>query len=406
MKKVIVLGVGAQGSTIAKRLQEEPNIEELIVADYDQKAIDTLEKELSKAKAVHVNAKNIDEIVKAAEGCELIVNGLAPDFNMTVMDAALKVKAHYMDMASGPVNDLGFIEAVERQLGRNQEFVDAGLAALTNTGSAPGLANILTREACDHFDSVETISIFVYDAVWSKKFIPFWWSPETAFGDMAAEPVIFENSKFKRVPPFNNPQETEFKGLGPRLMVDHEHEEPVTMGLLADKYLKGVKNVYFRYGGPGCDLAKYFYDMGLLSEEPIDIDGQEYIPMKLISKLTPPAPKYKDEIKAVLDEGMISEEGSFLVRVEGVKEGAQLVIDTYGNGPGLTEAFQKAGITHESYFTGQCAFLFTKMFVNDKIGLTGVFPPEAFEPDMRAYYLKEAAKLDISIDQIVEKRLF
>ena len=406
MRKVIVLGVGAQGSTIAKRLQEEPNIEELIVADYDQKAIDTLEKELSKAKAVRVNAKNIDEIVKAAEGCELIVNGLAPEFNMTVMDAALKVKAHYMDMASGPVSDLGFIEAVERQLNRNQEFVDAGLAALTNTGSAPGLANILTREACDQFDSVETISIFVYDAIWSKKFIPFWWSPETAFGDMAAEPVIFENSEFKRVPPFNNPVETEFKGLGKRLVVDHEHEEPVTMGLLADKYLKGVKNVYFRYGGPGCDLAKYFYDMGLLSEEPVEVDGQKVIPMHLISKLTPAAPKYKDEIKAVLDEGMISEEGSFLVRVEGVKDGAQLVIDTYGNGPGLTEAFQKAGITHESYFTGQCAFLFSKMFVNDKIGLTGVFPPEAFDSDMRAYYLKEAAKLDITIDQIVEKRLF
>ncbi|MBT4287636.1 MAG: hypothetical protein HOD92_09885 [Deltaproteobacteria bacterium] len=406
MKKVIVLGVGAQGSTIAKRLQEEPNIEELIVADYDQKAIDTLEKELSKAKAVRVNAKNMDEIVKVAEGCELIVNGLAPDFNMTVMDAALKVKANYQDMASGPVSDLGFIEAVERQLGRNQEFADAGLAALTNTGSAPGIANVITREACEKFDSVETISIFVYDGIWSKKFIPFWWSPETAFADMAAEPVIFENSKFKRVPPFNNPVNTEFKGLGKRLMVDHEHEEPVTMGLLADKYLKGVKNIYFRYGGPGCDLAKYFYDMGLLSEEPVEVDGQEYIPMKLISKLTPAAPKYKDEIKAVLDEGMVSEEGAFLVRVEGQKDGTRMTIDTYANGPGLREAFEKAGITHESYFTGQCAFLFVKMFVNNKIDLTGVFPPEAFETEMRAYYLQEAAKLDITVDQIVEERLY
>jgi saccharopine dehydrogenase-like NADP-dependent oxidoreductase len=129
MKKVMVLGVGAQGSTIAKRLQDETNIEEIICADYDFKAARTLEKELSKAKAVQVNAKNIDEIVKAAAGCELIVNGLAPEFNMTVMDAALKVKAHYQDLASGPVSDLGFIEAIKRQLGRDQEFVDAGLAA-------------------------------------------------------------------------------------------------------------------------------------------------------------------------------------------------------------------------------------------------------------------------------------
>ncbi|MCF8069668.1 MAG: saccharopine dehydrogenase NADP-binding domain-containing protein [Desulfobacterales bacterium] len=406
MKKVMVMGVGAQGSTVAKRLQEEPNVEEIICADYDLKAAQHLEKTLSKAKAVQVNAKNVADIVKAAEGCELIVNGLAPDFNMNVMDAALEVKACYQDLASGPVSDLGFIEAVERQLGRDQQFKDAGLAALTNTGSAPGVANILTREACDKFDTVDTITIAVYDGIWSKKFIPFWWSPETAFADMAAEPVVFENSKFKRVPPFNNPEMMDFVGLGERLMYDHEHEEPVTMGLLADKYLKGVKNVYFRYGGPGCDLAKYFYDMGLLSDKPIDIDGQQVVPMRMISKLTPPAPKYEDEIKAVIEEGMYMEEGAFLVRVEGKKDGASLRIDSYAGGPGLQEAFEKAGITHESYFTGQAAFLFTKMFVNDKMALNGVFPPEAFTKEMRAYYLKEAAKLDITVDEIIEKRLY
>ena len=168
MKKVMVIGVGAQGSTIAKRLEEELNVEEIICADYDVKAAQTLETELSKAKAVRVDANNIAEIVKAAGGCELIVNGLAPEFNMTVMDAALKIKAHYQDLASGPVSGLGFVETVEHQLGRGQEFADAGLAVLINTGSAPGIANILTREACDKFDQVETIWIFVYDGIGPK----------------------------------------------------------------------------------------------------------------------------------------------------------------------------------------------------------------------------------------------
>ena len=38
MKKVLVLGVGAQGSAAAKRLDLEPNVEEVICADYDPKA--------------------------------------------------------------------------------------------------------------------------------------------------------------------------------------------------------------------------------------------------------------------------------------------------------------------------------------------------------------------------------
>ncbi len=406
MKKVMVLGVGAQGSTIAKRLNEEPYIEEIICADYDKKAVEVMDKTLSKAKGVVVNARNVDDIIKAAKGCELIVNGLAPDFNMNIMDAALKVGACYQDMASGPVSDMGFIDAVKRVFGRSKEFEKAGLTALVNTGSAPGFANVLTRESVDMLDSCDSIEISVYDGIWSNRFIPFWWSPQTAFGDMAAESVTYKGGEFIKNKPFNNPQMEDFMGLGRRKMVDHEHEEPVTMGLLAEKVLKGVTYVNFRYGGPGLDLAEYFYKMGLLSEEPIDVKGTKIVPMDIISKLTPPAPKYPDEIRAVLEEGMISEEGAFLVRVKGKKDGKELTIDSYINAPGLTEAFGKAQITHESYLTGQAAFLFTKMFVNGKIFTKGVFPPEVLEKDERAYYLKEAAKLDITVDQYSYRTLY
>lgn len=405
MKKVMVLGVGAQGSTIARRLQEEPLVKELVCADYDAKAAGEMETQLSKARAVRLDARSVADIVAAARGCELIVNGLAPDFNMNVMDAALEVGACYQDLASGPVSDLPFVDAVKRCLGRDSDFKSRGLTALINTGSAPGFANVLTRHAVDQFDSVDRIDIFVYDEIWSNRFIPFWWSPQTAFGDMAAEPIIYKNGKFQRVPPFNNPVMTNFRGKMAR-MVDHEHEEPVTMGLLADKVLKGVKEVNFRYGGPGLELAESLYKMGLLSEDPLDVKGTKIVPMDLVSALTPPAPKYRDEIKAVLDEGMVSEDGVFLVRVEGMKGGRKVRIDSYANAPGLTEAFALSGMTHESYFTGQAAFLFTKMFVNGRIETRGCFPPEVLEKKERDYYLSEAAKLSLTVDEYVETRLF
>jgi len=361
MKKIMIMGAGAQGSTIAKRMQEEPSLEEIVCADYDMRAAQELEKALP---------------------------------------------ACYQDLASGPVEDEEFIDAVRKQFGRDQEFKDAGLAALTNTGSAPGVANVVTREAVDKFDSVDTIEILVYEGIWSKRFIPFWWSPDTAFGDMAADPVVFRNGKFEYVPPFNDPTMVEFRGLGTRRMYDHEHEEPVTMGLMANKYLKGVKNVSFRYGGPACELAKSLNDMGLLSSEPVEVDGAPVVPMHLISRLTPPAPKYREEIQEVLDEGLEMEEGAFLVRVDGKKDGEDLRIDSYVNAPGLRESFAKAGISHESYYTGQGASLFTKMLVNGKIDLKGVFPPEALGADARAYYLREAAKLDITVDEIIQRRVY
>ncbi|MBN2049182.1 MAG: saccharopine dehydrogenase NADP-binding domain-containing protein [Spirochaetales bacterium] len=406
MNKVIVVGVGAQGSTVAKRLQEEKVVKEIVCADYDEKAAKEMEKTLPKAKAVKLDARKVEEIIKAAKGCDLVVNGLEPDFNMNVMKAALEVGANYQDMASGPVSDTDFVTAVKRCLDMDSQFKAKKLTALINTGSAPGFANILTREAVEMLDSCDAINIYVYDEIWSKKFIPFWWSPATAFGDMAAKPIVYENGKHVLKDPFSEEVMMDFRGVGKKRMVNHEHEEPVTMGLLANKVLKGVKYVNFKYGGPGLDLAQYFYKMGLLSEKEINVKGTKIVPMDIISKLTPPAPKYPNEIKAVLKEGMISEDGAFLVRAEGTQKGRKVTIDMYANAPGLTDAFKKAKITHESYFTGQAAFLFTKMLVNDKVATRGVFPPEVMEAAERAYYLKEAAKLDLTVDMEIRSRLY
>jgi saccharopine dehydrogenase (NAD+, L-lysine-forming) len=401
-KKVIVVGTGAQGSTIAMRLDQEPNVDEIICADYNYQAAERLEKTLTKARAVQVDAGNINDVVDAARGAALLVNGLPPDFNLTLMQAALQEKMNYQDMASGPVEDTDFVSAVKRQLALDEEFKSAGLTALINTGSAPGLVNVIARNSADKLDRCEHINIYVYDGIWTNKFIPFWWSPETAFGDMAARPVNYENGEYKLVPPFNDPEMFEFRGLGPRRMVDHEHEEPVTFGL----FFKDLKSATFKYGGPACDLAESLFRMGLLSEESVQVDGSSVVPLKLVCKLTPPAPSNPDAIKDALSEGMALEEGATLIRVQGLKDGKSVCLDNYINAPGLTESFEKYGITHESFLTGQSAFLFTKLFVNDMIAAKGVFPPEVLDAEPRQYYLAEAAKLGITVDEIEEKRLF
>lgn len=398
----MIMGTGAQGGTIAMRLNDEPNVKKIICADYDLKTAARYEKMLHKAVAVKVDARNADEIMEASRGAWMIVNGLPPDFNSAVMDAALKNNMHYQDMASGPVEGIDFVDAVKRQLALDKKFKAAGLSALINTGSAPGLVNVIAKNAAEKLDVLETIDIYIYDGIWTNRFIPFWWSPETAFGDMAAEPITFENGEFKRVPPFNNPEMIDFRGLGTRRMVDHEHEEPVTFGL----FFKGLKRANFKYGGPACELAESFFRMGLLGTEPVEVKGASVVPLDLVCQLTPPAPSDPETIQEALSQGMALEEGASLVRVQGEKNGKPVCLDNYINAPGLTEAFEKYGLTHESFLTGQSAFLFSKLFVNDKINLQGVFPPEALESTAREYYLKQAAGLGITVDEIQSSRLF
>jgi saccharopine dehydrogenase-like NADP-dependent oxidoreductase len=405
VKKIIVVGVGAQGSTIAKRMDEDPRVSEIICADYDQKAAEELTNTLHKASAIKLDAGDIDHVIRAAEGCDLIVNGLPLEFNLIVMKAALAVNASYFDMA-GPMEDIGFVESYQMMFSKwHRKFEGKGLTALLGGGSAPGLANVMAREAADKLDSCDTIGIYVYEGLKTKRFTPFWWSPEVAFGDMAYKTFRYENGVHVKDKPFSRPVTMKLKGIDhPVRMVDHEHDEPVTMGLLADEVLKGVKNVEFKYGGTGVELSEDLYNLGLLSTEPVEVNGTPVVPMDLVLELCPPAPKYPDEIEEIIEEGVITEEAAFLVRVDGHKNGEPVRIDSYAHAPGLVEAFKTSGLTHEAFMTGQCAAVFVKMMVDDVVSKPGLYVPEQLDKDARAYYFKELAKLGITVDETFKER--
>ncbi len=405
VKKIIVVGVGAQGSTIAKRMDEHPQVSEIICADYDQKAAEKLSRSLNKAKAIQLDAGNIENVIQVAQGCDLMVNGLPLEYNLIVMEAALAVNASYFDMA-GPMEDVGFVESYQMMFTKwHQKFKAKGLTALLGGGSAPGLANVMAREAADRMDSCDTIGIYVYEGLKTKRFTPFWWSPEVAFGDMAYKTFRYEDGEHVTDEPFSRPVRMKFKGIDhPVRLVDHEHDEPVTMGLMADKVLKGVKNVEFKYGGTGVELSEDLYKLGLLSTEPVTVNGKSVIPMDLVLELCPPAPKYSDEIKSIIDEGVISEEAAFLVRVDGFKDGKPVRVDSYANAPGLVDAFKISGLTHEAFMTGQCAAVFVKMMVADVFKEKGLYVPEQFDKKARTYYFKELAKLGVTVEATFMER--
>jgi saccharopine dehydrogenase (NAD+, L-lysine-forming) len=406
LKKIIIVGVGAQGSTIAKRMDEHPEVSEIICADYDMQVAEKLSSSLKRSKALQLDAGEVANVIQAAQGCDLIVNGLPLEYNLIIMEAALALNASYVDLA-GPMEKIGFVESYRLIFSEwHQKFKENGLTALVGCGSSPGLANLIARESVDKLDRCDHIGIYVYEGVWARRFTPFWWSPEVAFGDMAFKTFRFENGKIITGEPFSRPVMMNLRGIDRKVyMVDHEHDEPVTMGLLADKVLKGVKNVEFKYGGPQVELSESLYKMGLLSSEPLAVNGAKVAPLDLVLKLCPPAPKFPDEIKAILDEGLLLEEGAFLVRVDGDKAQQPVRIDCYVNSPGLVEAFKRSGLSHEAYLTGQSAAVFVKMLVDDAFAEKGLFVPEQLPADARQYCFQELAELGITVDEIVEKRI-
>jgi saccharopine dehydrogenase (NAD+, L-lysine forming) len=405
MKKILVLGVGAQGSAAARKLDQEPNVSEIICADMDQDAVDGIVSALKKAKGTKVDAHDKDSIVKAAQGVDLILNGLPLECTKNVLDAALEVGAHYQDYAATTALHEDWVESVRIQYDvYGPKFAAIGKLALVGTGSAPGLICVATRDAVRHLDRCETIYNFVWEGVEAKRFLPFWWSPVTALHDMSQPGYAFENGKLVRTPAFGLPVYRKFEESEREIVfLEHCHDEPIHYSFNAEKYLKGAKNAYFKYAGVGMNFAAPLYRAGLLSHEKETVGDVSVAPFDVVLKHIPHAPKFKEEIKEILDEGLVTDSGCMVIEAYGEKDGRKVKVETHVQAPGLVESFQKSGITAEMYLTGQGGFLFSKMFVNDQFDQAGLISSDMLSMDQVDTYFRYAAELGITLStKIVE----
>ena len=301
--KILVLGTGAQGTTVAKRLDEEPGVSSIICADYNTEAVNELTGILTKAKGMKCDAYNVDEIINCAQGVDLIVNALPLEFGKNVLDAALAVKANYQDFSSTTAFDedvnIGWIRGMKYQFEvYSPKFEEIGRLAIIGTGSAPGVICCATRDAMKYLDTCDTIYNFVWEGVEAKRFQPFWWSPETAIQDMSEPAYTYENGELFVRPPFEDPVKRKYDYMDHEVtFLNHCHDEPVQYALNADKYFKGCKNAYFKYAGVGMEFAEPLYRAGLLSHDEREVKGRKVVPFDLIVDSISAPPKFAREIR-------------------------------------------------------------------------------------------------------------
>lgn len=430
MKKVLVLGVGAQGSAAAKKLDLEPNVGEIICADYDIKAVENVVKSLKKGRGVQVDAHDKESIVAAAQGVDLILNGLPLECTKNVLDAALEVKANYQDYAS-TINLYDFWRESEEAKNDNdtidekvtapatQRWIDSvkaqyriygpkfeaiGKLALVGTGSAPGLICCATRKAVRELDTCETIYNIVWEGAIAERFQPFWWSPVTALNDMSEPALAFKDGKFVNTPAFGVPEKRQYDYMDEEItFLEHSHDEPLHYGFNADTFFKGCKNAHFKYAGAGMDFAKPLYEAGLLSHEEEDFKGTKIVPFDFILSHIPPAPKYKEEIQEIINEGLKKDAGCMVVEAYGKKDGKDTLIETHVFAPGFVESFERAGITAEMYLTGQGGYFFSKLFVNDQLDQVGLISSDMLTEEQVDTYFKYAEELGITLDTRIKE---
>ena len=186
---IFVLGAGATGSLLAQLLERQGHT--VRCGDRDPQRARRFLGNNSQLEVLKVNARNLRGVVRAARRSQLIINATASVFNEIVMRAALRLRAHYLDLSS----HLRRHPFKAEQFRYARKFEKKKRSAVINAGAAPGLTNLLVRRAADALDRVEAVHIRLYESTESEDPISQW-SPEVSFDEAVSHPRIFHGGKF------------------------------------------------------------------------------------------------------------------------------------------------------------------------------------------------------------------
>jgi saccharopine dehydrogenase-like NADP-dependent oxidoreductase len=156
-RRVVVLGgAGAIGCIVVRDLFTSNRRNEILVADYNPDAALSLAKEYRsrRVSSASADARNVIQLSALLRGYSVVVNCTRHQFNLNVMEAAVRARAHYVDLG-------GLFTWTRRQLKFSRQFARAGLTAVLGMGCAPGLTNVMAAAAGSQLHRVDSIRIRV-----------------------------------------------------------------------------------------------------------------------------------------------------------------------------------------------------------------------------------------------------
>ena len=253
--RIFVLGAGATGSLLAELLLRQGHT--VWCGDRDPERARRFLGKKSTIAVTEVNARNMLGIVRAARGCQLIVNASASVFNLIVMRAALRLRAHYVDLSSHLTRNPFKAE----QFSYAKRFEEKNRTALINAGAAPGLTNLLVKRAAEMLDEVHSVQIRLYESTESDDPISQW-SPEVSFDEAISSPRVYRDGKFAMEKRFAELEKFRFPDpIGNANVVLAAQDEVATL-----PYAIPMRNMDVKIGGNEFDRLRRWYKQGKLSK--------------------------------------------------------------------------------------------------------------------------------------------
>ncbi len=376
MGKALIIGAGGVASVTVHKCCQNPDVfEEICIASRTKSKCDALKEKLdggrTKISTAQLDADNVDEIIALINDFkpDVVINLALPYQDLTIMDACLATKVHYVDTANYEPLDTAKFE-YKWQWAYREKFKEAGITALLGSGFDPGVTGVFSAYALKHhFDEIHYIDIL--DANAGDHGYPFAtnFNPEINIREITSNGRYFEDGKFVETKPMEIKRVYNFPEIGEKDMYLLYHEELESLA----QNITGIKRIRFfmTFSEKYLTHLRVLENVGMTSIEPINYEGKEIVPIQFLKAILPDPASLGPRTKGKTNIGCI---------FKGVKDGKEKTYYLY-NVCDHQECYKEVGSQAISYTTGVPAMIGAMMIMTKKWDKAGVYNIEEFDPD-------------------------
>ena len=379
MGRALIIGCGGVASVaIHKCCQNSEVFTDIMIASRTKEKCDALKAKLdtmyggkTNISTAKVNADSVPELVALMKEYkpDVCLNLALPYQDLTIMDACLECKVHYIDTANYEPEDTAKFE-YKWQWAYREKFEKAGITALLGSGFDPGVTGVFCAYAMKHyFDEINYIDILDCNA--GDHGYPFAtnFNPEINIREVSANGSYIEDGKRVETKPMEIKRVYNFPEVGEKDMYLLHHEELESLAL----NIKGIKRIRFfmTFGQSYLNHLKCLEDVGMTSIVPINYNGMEIVPLQFLKAVLPDPASLGPRTKGKTNIGCI---------MQGKKDGKPVNYYVY-NVCVHEECYAEVGSQAISYTTGVPAMIGAMMVMTGKWQKPGVYNIEEFDPD-------------------------
>ena len=358
--KILVLGSGLMGPAAAFNAMSNPEVSQVVVCDLNQQQLDACASKLAgmkgseKLSTTLIDLRDQAAAAKLMAGFDVSIGALPRSANALGIQAAARAEIPHVDLSRPDDGQLP---------GLRQEVEAAGNLVILACGVEPGLTEIMARHLAEKLDRVDELHIkcggipekptppLGYKIVFGGRQLPL----------RESDGHVVEDGQLKPVARYSGVETVVFPGLG-ECEAWHEGFLPWLLDLAVLKHLQVGTQKTIRWPGYAAKVT-VLKEMGLLSQEPVDVDGVPVVPKRLLDALLYPRVRLEEGERDIT---------VFRVEVVGEKAGRKRrykaeMVDRYDEQLGFTS------MARTTAFTGA---IVARMIARGDLKARGMVSPE------------------------------